>query len=116
MQQPGIVELQTPPGAKGEGMNIKIVASQEAWVSITANGKKLYSGILRPNETRVLSRVERAKVVVGNAGGVDVLADGRSIGPIGPRGQVRVVLMSPNGTQIHKQPKPAVSGSDNQTE
>jgi cytoskeletal protein RodZ len=98
------VELAVPPGS-GEGMAVRVVASQETWVSITANGKRLYSGVLRPNEQRVLSGVENAKMVIGNAGGVEVQTDGRSIGPIGPPGQVRVVLLSPEGPQIMRTTK-----------
>jgi hypothetical protein len=39
-------------------------------------------------------------MVIGNAAGVDVIADGKSIGPIGPPGQVRFVLLTPEGPQI----------------
>jgi cytoskeletal protein RodZ len=93
------IELRAP-GAAGNGMAVRIVASQETWVSITANEKKLYSGTLLPNETRIIAGVERAQIVVGNAGGVEVTTDGRSIGPIGPAGQVRVVKLTPSGPQI----------------
>jgi hypothetical protein len=37
---------------------------------------------------------------VGNAGGLDVRWNGKAIGPIGPRGQVRVVLFTPENFQI----------------
>ena len=82
-------------------MAIKVVASAETWVSITANGKAVYSGILQPYEERTLTGVEHARMVIGNSTGVDVLADGRSIGPIGPLGSVRVVVLTPgNPPQI----------------
>jgi transcriptional regulator with XRE-family HTH domain len=95
------MELQVPP-ATGEGVAVRIVASQETWVSITANGKQLYRGLLKPNDVRLLRGVARAQVIVGNAGGVDVLQDGRSIGPIGAPGEVKVVELSPEGAQVRR--------------
>lgn len=85
-------------------MLVKLVASEKTWVSISANGKVVFSGILQPNEVRNLAGVERARMVVGNAGGLEVLTDGKSIGPIGPPGQVRVVLITPEGPQIIRRP------------
>ena len=93
------------------GVSVRVVASEETWVSITANGKRLYRGVLQPNEARVLTGGESATMVIGNAGGVDVQKDGRSIGPIGPPGQVRVVQLSPEGMQIKRQADPATTGS-----
>jgi hypothetical protein len=96
-----IVELRVPEGSTN-GMAVQIVASQDTWVQITANGKKVFSGTLRANEARKIVGVATAKMVIGNAGGVEVQTDGRSIGPIGPVGQVRVVMLSPEGPKIMK--------------
>jgi hypothetical protein len=81
-------------------MAVQVVATEKTWVSITVNGRSVFSGTLQPNESRTISRVERAKMVIGNAGGVEVLTDGKSIGPIGPPGHVRFVLLSPDGPRI----------------
>jgi cytoskeletal protein RodZ len=104
-------ELQAPPGSTA-GISVRLIATQETWVSITANGKRLFRGVLQPNETRVLTGVEKAVMIIGNAGGVEVLTDGRSIGPIGPPGQVRVVQLSPEGTEIKRQYELANSASE----
>jgi cytoskeleton protein RodZ len=86
-----------------DGMAIRLVASEETWVSVTANGKQVFRGILAPNETTTVSGVESARLVVGNAGGLKVVTDGKDIGPIGPPGTVRVVVLSPDGPQIFRQ-------------
>jgi len=91
------------PQVTGPGMAVRLVASEKTWVSISANGKNVFSGILQANEVRNLTGVERARMVVGNAGGLQVLTDGKSIGPIGPPGQVRIVLLTPEGPQILRQ-------------
>jgi hypothetical protein len=66
-------------------------ATEETWLSITSHGKVIFSGILQPSESRTLNGGEVATMKIGNAGGVDIQWNGKSIGPIGPRGQVRTV-------------------------
>jgi cytoskeleton protein RodZ len=94
-----------------DGMAVQVVATQPTWVSMSANGKQVFSGILEPNQRKVVSGVARAKLVVGNAGGIEILTDGKSIGPIGPNGQVRVVILSPDGPQILRKVKTGDSAS-----
>jgi hypothetical protein len=44
---------------------------------------------------------------VGNAGGLEVRLNGKAIGPLGARGQVREVLFTPgNNFQILEPPAP----------
>lgn len=88
-----------------DGMAVQVVASAPTWVSMSANGKQIFSGILEPNQRKLVSGVARAKLVVGNAGGIEILTNGKSIGPIGPPGQVRVVILSPDGPQILRKVK-----------
>ena len=94
-----------------DGMAVQVVASQPTWVSMSANGKQVFSGILEPNQRKVVSGVARAKLVVGNAGGIEILTNGKSIGPIGQNGQVRVVILSPDGPQILRNVKTSDSSS-----
>jgi transcriptional regulator with XRE-family HTH domain len=97
--------------ATSPGMKVVLVASEETWISITANGKPVFQGLLQPKDVRLLNGVENARMVIGNAGGIEVQTDGRSIGPIGPSGQVRVVVLTPQGPQIMRTPKPAGSNT-----
>jgi hypothetical protein len=39
-------------------------------------------------------------MTVGNAGGINVLLNGKPIGPIGKSGQVRVVLFTPDNFEV----------------
>ena len=56
--------------------------------------------MLQPSQTKTLRASDVAKMKVGNAGGLEVRWNGKPIGPIGPRGQVRVVLFTPENFQI----------------
>jgi cytoskeleton protein RodZ len=98
------------------GMAVEVAASEPTWLSVSANGKKVWSGILNPNETRTIEGVENAKLIVGNAGGIQIRTNGKSIGEIGPRGQVRVVILSPEGSQILRNPRPAQDSDTTSTD
>ena len=94
------IELAVPPGSAGGGMAVRVVAFKKTWLSIAVNGRSVFSGTLLPNEARAMTGVERAKIVIGDACGVDVITDGKSIGPIGAAGQVAEVVLSEKGAQI----------------
>jgi len=84
----------------GNGMAVRVVAEQDTWISMTANGTHVFSELLKANESRTISGVENARMVIGNAGGVKIATNGKDIGPIGLPGQVRVVMLSPEGPKI----------------
>ena len=99
-KQPAVdVTTETGP----DGVNhvvLNLSATETTWLSITSEGKNIFSGVLAPSETKTLRASDVAKMKVGNAGGIDVRWNGKAIGPIGQRGQVRVVLFTPEGYQI----------------
>jgi len=86
---------------------LNLSATDEVWLSVTANGKEVFSGVLKPSQTKTLTGIEAAQMKVGNAGGLDVSWNGKPIGPIGPRGQVRTVVLTPENFEILP-PKPVL--------
>lgn len=85
----------TPP-AENTRLSLNVAASETTWLSLSSDGKPVFRGILQAKETKTVGAVERAKLVVGNAGGVLVEWNGKQIGPLGKRGQVRVVTFTPD--------------------
>jgi hypothetical protein len=79
---------------------LNLSATEKVWISVTSGGKVLFSGVLEPSQSKALDAVENARILIGNAGGLDVQWKGRSLGPIGPRGQVRTVVLGPEGFEI----------------
>ena len=70
---------------------LNLSATEETWLSITSHGKVIFSGTLQPSESKTLNGGEVATMKIGNAGGVAIQWNGKSIGTIGPRGQVRTI-------------------------
>ena len=75
-------------------------AKEKTWVSLSSEGKTVFSGVLDPEEIKNFAVSENAKLMTGNAAGLDVRWNGKPIGPIGSRGQVRTVLLSAHTYQI----------------
>jgi cytoskeleton protein RodZ len=95
-----------PPIGSG-ALQVVLNASEKSWVSVTVDGKLLFSGILQPNDRREINAEEKVKVVTGNAGGIDVSLNGKNIESIGPKGQVRTVELTRAGAQVvSRTPKP----------
>ena len=87
---------------KSDGVHValNLSATEPTWVSVTSGGKEVFSGILEPSQSKTLTGLDAAQMKVGNAGGVAVLWNGKSIGPIGERGQVRTVMFTPQNYEI----------------
>ena len=86
-----------------DGINhvvLNLAATEKTWLSITSEGKRIFSGFLEPSQTKILTGLDAARMTVGNAGGINVLLNGKPIGPIGKSGQVRVVLFTPDNFEV----------------
>lgn len=104
------VDVTTETGPDGVNhVVLNVSATEKTWVSITSEGKNIFSGILEPSQTKTLRASDVAKMKVGNAAGLDVRWNGKSIGPIGPRGKVREVLFTPDNFKILAPPAPATT-------
>jgi cytoskeletal protein RodZ len=65
-------------------------ANEMSWVELRDGaGKRLISRLLEAGETYNVPARPGIMMVTGNAGGVDILVDGKAILPIGPTGAVR---------------------------
>jgi cytoskeleton protein RodZ len=84
---------------------LKLSATERTWLSISSDGKEIFAGILQPSESKTLTGLDRATMKVGNAGGIDVLWNGKSISPLGTRGQVLTIKITPQDFEIVPQPK-----------
>jgi len=96
-----------------DGINhvvLNLSATEKTWLSISSEGKRLFSGFLEPSQTKTLTGLDAARMTVGNAGGIEVRLNGKPIGPIGKSGQVRTVLFTPDNFEVLPvEPPPAAS-------
>jgi cytoskeleton protein RodZ len=95
----------TPANPNAE-VRLELTAAEPVWVMARVNGKYLFSGTLEPNKPRAIDVNGTLFLRVGNAGGLSVTLNGKPIGPIGPKGQIRDVQFTSGGFQIVAAPKP----------
>jgi cytoskeletal protein RodZ len=95
---------ETPPAqpvAVTEGqVSVEITTSEAAWVQLSSEGKTVFIGTMEPNESRSFAIGSSGKLLTGNAGAVDVRMNGKPVGVLGPKGQVRTVLFNSGEAQV----------------
>jgi cytoskeleton protein RodZ len=87
-------------GMPGDDIFLRIAAVEKTWLSIEADGKSVYNGLLQPEDTKVFEGHYTAKIRTGNAGGLTVTFNGKEIGRLGERGQVRTVVFTRDQYEI----------------
>ncbi|MEO8131758.1 MAG: RodZ domain-containing protein, partial [Bryobacteraceae bacterium] len=81
-------------------LSVGLSAKERTWVKVSSDGKTVFSGVLDASQTKNIEGLENAKLVTGNAAGLDVRWNGRSIGPLGTHGQVMMVVFTRENFQI----------------
>jgi cytoskeleton protein RodZ len=86
--------------AAGGGNNnqVLVVSRETCWMSSRADGAKGRDYVLKPGDRFVLTYNNDLELILGNAGGVDLVHNGKNYGPGGQRGQ-KAVLHFPEKTR-----------------
>jgi len=78
----------TPTPLFYTGVTVELVVTDETWVQVLVDETKAFEGILQAGERRHWSGEQQVAVRAGNAGGVEVIVNGESMGLMGEPGQV----------------------------
>lgn len=82
-------------------VEVSFSATQKAWISVRSDGKAVESLTLDPDIPELRSRSykaqEKLRVVVGNAGGVTAVCNGKPAGPLGAEGQPKTITFTSQG-------------------
>jgi len=99
--------------AKPEGfpvaMRVAFTASEPVWVSIKSDGTRAYTGTIEGQASKQFDASRRMTVLVGNAGALAVSLNGKQVGPIGPRGEIRLLVLTPQGAHVVPRTPPTSS-------
>ena len=99
--------VHVPASAAGP-VRVELTAQEPVWVLAQTDGKYSFSGTLEANQTRVVQANSTVTLRLGNAGGVSISLNGKPVGSVGPKGQVRTVQFTSGGFQIVAAPKPSL--------
>jgi cytoskeleton protein RodZ len=86
-------------------VRVEVTADESVWVLARSDGKYLFSGTLEARQSRTIAASSTVLLRLGNAGGVTITLNGKPIGPVGPKGQVRTVQLTSGGFQVVAEPK-----------
>jgi cytoskeleton protein RodZ len=90
-------------------MRVAFTASEPVWVSIKSDGARAYIGMIERQESKQFDASRRMTVLVGNAGALQILLNGKRVGPIGPRGEIRLLVLTPQGAHVVPRTPPTPS-------
>lgn len=78
------------PPVQGQAPGIILKMTSNSWVDIRdESGKAVVSKVLKAGDQYFVPDSPNLKMSLGNAGGVQVLVDGKPIAPLGSEGQIR---------------------------
>lgn len=79
-------------------LTVVIKAAQPSWLKAEIDGQNPFEVSLKQGETVTWNAKEKFSILIGNAGGVNVLFNGEPLGSLGDEGKV-VKLVLPKGKQ-----------------
>lgn len=82
-----------------KSFTVSIKAKESSWVSIVADGKTRWEGMLDPNMERSIKAGKELVLKTGNAAGLDISYNGRPLGALGKENQVRTLTFNTAGLQ-----------------
>jgi cytoskeleton protein RodZ len=94
-------KVRQPPAANAQHLEhaflVVVRAKEDSWVSLTADGKPVVSRILAAGEQRLVRAGSEVVLYTGNAGGLEVSFNGKSLGSLGSGSEVRTLTFTPSG-------------------
>lgn len=88
------------PAVPLKPLNVVIRTTREVWIRALADGRRVFERTFEPGQTREIEADTAVRLRVGNAGGLDVVLNGRTMDPIGPLGHVREVIITEGGMEV----------------
>jgi hypothetical protein len=92
---------ETKPPAP-EKSTLTISSTDKSWITACGDGKVVFTKVFDHGSQEDLPFTETALVRVGRAGPVQIRLNGKSIGPLGAAGQIRVVQFTPDSWRFLK--------------
>ncbi|MGH9400170.1 MAG: helix-turn-helix domain-containing protein [Thermoanaerobaculia bacterium] len=77
----------TTPAVPGVVMLV-LEFDEDSWTKLDADGRTVFSGMLRRGERKTFEALQGFRITLGNAGAVRVFVDGQPMAPLGQSGEV----------------------------
>jgi cytoskeleton protein RodZ len=85
------------PDAKEKAFFVSVKAKEDSWVSIVADGKSVMQRVLGADKHKKIKAGKTLVLRTGNAGGIEVSFNGRSLGALGNENEPRTLTFNATG-------------------
>jgi cytoskeleton protein RodZ len=100
-------EAAVPPAADGAEARVVLRATASTWVEIRdGDGRRVFSRLMRAGEIYTVPPRAGITLTTGNAGGIDLVVDGRTMPPLGAAGGVRRDVLLDAEALLSRSPSP----------
>jgi cytoskeleton protein RodZ len=89
--------VEAPASPKEKAFFVQVKAKEDSWVSIIADGKSVMQRILSADKHRKIKAGKTLILRTGNAGGIEVTFNGRSLGALGNENEPRTLTFNASG-------------------
>lgn len=86
-----------PASGKENAFFVQIVAKEDSWVSIVADGKSVMERVLPADKHKKIKAGKSLILRTGNAGGIEVSFNGRPLGALGNENEPRTLTFNASG-------------------
>ena len=87
------------PAVEGKAFSLELKAIEETWVQIQVNGQSQTEALFKPGEGSSYQATNRIELMIGNAGGLDMVFNGRLMERFGKSGEVITLVFTPQGVE-----------------
>jgi cytoskeleton protein RodZ len=107
-------ELDSKPGQPSRGgiqplagtaLELTVQVTETSWLSVSSGERSLFSGLMSSQESKKFPLQSKLTLVLGNAGGVKLLVNGRALASLGKSGEVKTIDISAENYQQYLAPK-----------
>jgi cytoskeleton protein RodZ len=84
-----------------KALSLLLKAAEETWVSLQADDQPEKEMTFKPGDGVSVQASNRIRMKLGNAGGLDLILNGKPLGKFGKSGEVVTLVITPQGVELN---------------
>ncbi len=101
---PPVATTHSVPEKKPFSLQLKAV--EETWVSLQVEGQSEKEMTFKPGEGISIQASNQIRIIIGNAGGLDLILSGKPLDKFGKSGEVVTLTITSQGVEVKRPEKP----------
>jgi cytoskeletal protein RodZ len=93
---------QVSAAVEGKPLTLSLKAVEETWVQIRVDDRSKEESLFKPGEGSSFQATSRIELLIGNAGGLDLVFNGIALEKFGRSGEVITLVFTPQGVEKKK--------------